>query len=250
MAIESTADMNSSLIACEGLGRDINRRVVLSDVSFRIEAGARLALIGPNGVGKTTLIRTLLGVLRPTRGSVRVWGLDPWDHGPAVRVRCGVMTENCSMTPSATVLENLVVWGRWFGLSPAEARAAAVGELEAFGMSEQIGSVAGALSAGQRRRVGLARAFMTDPELVVLDEPTAGLDLTARRALRARLLSERAGRPLTAIIASHEVSEVEKVATHLMTIGAGRVIEFGPLQQVLDGRSLDEHVEALFAPVG
>ena len=248
MAIESTADMNGSLIACKGLGRDINGRVVLNDVSFQLGAGSRLALIGPNGVGKTTLIRTLLGVLQPSRGSVRVWGLDPWAHGPAVRVRCGVMTENCSMTPSATVLENLVVWGRWFGLSPAEARAAAVRELEAFGMRERMRDVAGALSAGQRRRVGLARAFMTDPDLVVLDEPTAGLDLLARRTLRARLLAERPGSPLTAIIASHEVSEVEKVATHLMTIGAGCVLEFGPLQQVLAGRTLDEHVEALFAP--
>lgn len=237
---------NDVIVACDDLGRDIFGKRVLDQVTFSLAAGSILAILGPNGAGKTTLIRVCMGVLSPTRGEVRVWNRDPVADGPDVRIRCGVATEDSAFYPSTSVLENLVLWGRLFGMSRSEAKAAALRELANFGAEGYTGEAAGSLSAGQRKRVALARALMTEPELLVLDEPTAGLDLEARRTLRRRLTEPANGRRMTAIIASHEAGEVEKVATHLLLLDRGRVRDFGPIGDVVQGSSLEAVLEERF----
>lgn len=227
------------VLECRSLGRDLFGRTVLHDLTFALEPQSCLAIVGPNGAGKTTLIRVCLGVLRASRGTARLWGLDPRSEGPRVRARCGVVLEEAPFYPGLSGLENLVVWGELFGMSRAEAANAAWVEADRFGMSGCLEEAAGGLSAGQRRRLALARAFMTDPDLLVLDEPTAGLDFHSRRGLRERIERHLGLRCGSVLIASHETHEIERVATHLLVLESGRIRAFGSTQEVLQGRVLE-----------
>jgi ABC-2 type transport system ATP-binding protein len=208
------------------LGR--GAREALRGVDLRVPAGAAFGLIGPNGAGKTTFVKALLGVVRPTAGKVRLLGGDPDD--PHVRARVGYLPERLRLPAAWTPLEVLSSVAR-MKRAPAE-RARLLALLDEVGMAAEAGRRVGTFSKGMRQRVGLAAALVGEPELLVLDEPTDGLDPIARADVRG-LLGQRLARGATVFLNSHLLSETERICGRVGVLVAGRIVREGPLPELL-----------------
>jgi ABC-2 type transport system ATP-binding protein len=207
------------------LGRRVQH--ALRGVSLSIPAGSAFGLIGPNGAGKTTLVKALLGVVHPDAGRVRLLGGPPAD--PRVRARVGYLPERLALSPSWTPLELLGSVARLKGLRPERARLLAL--LEETGIAAEAGRRVGGFSKGMRQRVGLAAALVGDPELLVLDEPTDGLDPLGRVDVR-NLLAARLARGATVLLNSHLLSETERICGRIGILVAGRLAREGALSEV------------------
>jgi len=191
----------------------------LDDVTLELEADSTVALLGPNGAGKSTLASLLLGLRRPDSGTVRVGGLDPRE--PRARVHLGATPQELAFPQTMRPLEVVELVARHY----PEPRASG-DVLAAFGLLEHARRQTGALSVGQRRRLGVALAFVARPRLVVLDEPTAGLDRDGRRAVWAAVDAARAT-GAAVLVATHDLDEAEEVATRVVAIDRGRVVSDG-----------------------
>ncbi|HBZ70466.1 MAG TPA: ABC transporter ATP-binding protein [Deltaproteobacteria bacterium] len=225
------------------LVRDLTKRfpaaVALGGVSFEVRRGEILGLLGPNGAGKTTTLHVLLGLVRPTAGSVRIFGLDPHRERAAALRRVGFASPEALMDWRLGVEENLRVYAEFYGAERASvARALAVLELESEARTKF-----GELSLGQQMRAGLARALLHSPELLVLDEPTASLDPDISDKTRRLLLSLRKERGLSILYTSHDMAEVEALCDRVVFLHHGRVVAEGtPLavsRRVLSRADLD-----------
>ena len=214
-------------IVTEGLTRRFAGGVGLDSLSIDVAPGEVLALLGPNGAGKTTTVRLLNGVLRPDSGSARVLGLDPTADGEALRRRTGVLTEHAGLDDRLTARENLRFAAMVRGLTgqPVEGRIDEL--LGRFGMGDRADRPVRGASTGQRKRLGLARALLHDPDVLFLDEPTSGLDPSATRdvvELIGTLASEH-GR--TVVLATHFLGEAGRLADRMAVLDLGRLIAFG-----------------------
>jgi ABC-2 type transport system ATP-binding protein len=196
-------------------GAGADARLALDGVSLDIPAGGVLGLLGPNGAGKSTLINLLVGLRRPTSGTVELFGGDPRD--PASRRRIGVTPQETGLPATLRVGECVAFVAAHFA-DPLPAGAL----LEAFGLAEVARRQTGGLSGGQKRRLAVALAFVGRPELVFLDEPTTGLDVQARRDLWAYIKDY--GRTGTVVLTSHYLEEIEALADRVVVIGGGRVL--------------------------
>jgi ABC-2 type transport system ATP-binding protein len=193
-----------------------------------VPAGAAFGLIGPNGAGNTTFVKSLLGVVRPTGGRVRLLGGEPDD--PRIRARVGYLPERLRLPSAWTPLEVLESVARMKRAAADRPRLLAL--LEEVGMGREAARRVGAFSKGMRQRVGLAAALVGEPELLVLDEPTDGLDPIARadvRGLLGRLLSRGA----TVFLNSHLLSETERICGRVGVLVGGRIVREGPLEELL-----------------
>ncbi|HEY1119661.1 MAG TPA: ABC transporter ATP-binding protein [Acidimicrobiales bacterium] len=221
-------------IATDGLTRLFPGGVGLADLSLEVASGEVLALLGPNGAGKTTTVRLLNGVLRPDRGHARVLGLDPATDGEALRRRTGVLTEHAGLDDRLTARENLHYAARIRGdRGPAvEAR---IDELLArFGMAERADQAVRGASTGQRKRLGLARSLLHDPEVLFLDEPTSGLDPTATRDVVELIgtLATEHGR--TIVLATHFLGEAGRLADRMAVLDRGELVAYGRPGELAD----------------
>lgn len=227
----------------------IDGRTVLSDLSWAVEDGQRWVVLGPNGSGKTTLLRVASLYLHPTAGSVRVLGqtvgrLDVRALRPRIglasaalanQVRPQVSARDAVMTARFGALE------AWWHVYDDADRARAEALLDRFGVGGHADQAFGTLSSGERQRVQLARTLMTDPDLVLLDEPTAGLDLGGREDLLGRLAGlarDPSTPPL--VLVTHHVDEIPEGFTHALVLAAGRVVALGPIQEVITGSVLGD----------
>ena len=227
----------------------IDGRTVLSDLSWAVEDGQRWVVLGPNGSGKTTLLRVASLYLHPTAGSVRVLGqtvgrLDVRALRPRIglasaalanQVRPQVSARDAVMTARFGALE------AWWHVYDDADRARAEALLDRFGVGGHADQAFGTLSSGERQRVQLARTLMTDPDLVLLDEPTAGLDLGGREDLLGRLAGlarDPSTPPL--VLVTHHVDEIPEAFTHALVLAAGRVVALGPIQEVITGSVLGD----------
>jgi iron complex transport system ATP-binding protein len=222
---------------------------VLAGVGWRVEAGQRWAVLGPNGAGKTTLLRLASGYVHPTRGTVEVLGqrLGRVDVR-ALRLRIGVVSASVArmLFPRLTARE-VVVSARhgalepwWHTYSDAD-QAKASSLLSAAGFGPIAGRPFGVLSEGERQQVLLARTLMADPELLLLDEPCAGLDVAGRERLLARISSLGGSSPeLPIVMVTHHVEEIPSGFTHVLLLRAGRVMTAGPVREALSSASLSE----------
>lgn len=199
-------------------------QVALSGLDIAIPRGSAFGLIGLNGAGKTTFIKTLLGVVRPTSGAVRVLGGDPED--PRVRARIGYLPERLFLTNAFTPRQFLASVARMKGLSERDADLSA--QIERVGLGADAGRRIGGFSKGMRQRLGLAAALLGGPELLILDEPTDGVDPLGRAEIR-RILSEERARGATLFLNSHLLSETERVCDRIGILAAGKLVREGAL---------------------
>ena len=245
------------VVDIRGLTKRFGEREVLRGLDLAVPAGVCFGLLGPNGAGKTTTLRALLGLSPGTSGEVRVFGLPIPAAGRAVRARCGVVPQADNLDPDFTVIENLRVYARYFGLTgaPVEER---IRELLGFvELSDRADAPIATLSGGMKRRLTIARALINRPELIILDEPTTGLDPQVRRMIWARLRALRdQGRTL--LLTTHYMDEAERLCDELVIVDNGTVLERGSPRdlirkhveaEVLEVRGAPERARAVLAGV-
>lgn len=213
------------------------RATTLAGLDLDVHAGAVVGLAGPNGSGKSTLLRVLCGIEPYTAGELRVLGGAPLDR--AVRARIGYLPEDSPFPPELTAREALELAGALQGLARADCRAEAARLLELVGLAARAKTRLGKFSRGMLRRFGLAQAWIAKPALVLLDEPTAGLDAPGFEVLEA-LLADAHERRATVIFASHLVSDLEDSCDELVVLVGGRVVERGAPRDVLGPGALLE----------
>lgn len=224
--------MTAQALEAQGLSRSYGalRAVVSFDVS--VPAGTVLGFLGPNGAGKTTVIRMLSTILRPDSGSFHVAGV-PWTRPSEVRRMIGVLPESAGYPPGQTGEEWLVLHARLFGQSRAEARATAARLLGEVGLHERGGSLVSTYSRGMRQRLGVARALVNSPQLVILDEPTLGLDPSGQRQLLDLVSRIAREHGVTVILSTHLLAEVEDVCDQVLILHRGRVVAEGTVDEVV-----------------
>ncbi len=205
----------------------------LSGVSFELDRGEILGFLGPNGAGKTTTIKCILGLLRPDSGVLAVFGSPP--ASPAVRARLGYVPENPDYDDSFTPLEYLSVFASMRGIRHSDEASRAL--LGRVGLSGWGGTRLRRLSKGMKQRLSLALALQSRPDLLVMDEPTGGLDPGARKEFRDIILEEN-GRGASIFLSSHILSEVETVCDRAVILSSGRVVASGSLDELLRSEDL------------
>jgi lipooligosaccharide transport system ATP-binding protein len=210
---------------------------VVAGLSFAVEAGRCFGLLGPNGAGKTTTLRLCLGLTAPESGAVSLNGYTIPADAQKARARVGVVPQFDNLDPDFTCAENLLVFGRYFGMKDADIRARIPELLEFASLSSKAEARISSLSGGMRRRLTLARALVNDPDIVFLDEPTTGLDPQARHLIWDRLKQlKSAGKTL--ILTTHFMDEAERLCDTLIVIDHGRKIAEGSPRQLIA-----EHIE-------
>jgi len=214
------------MIEAQHLRRSFSGHVAVSDVSFTARDGQITALLGPNGAGKTTSLRMLYGLLRPDAGSVRIDGLDTQHDPEAVRRRLGVLPDARGLYRRFTARENIEYFGRLHRLDEETLRGRTDALIDALDLGSIAGRRAEGFSQGERVKTAIARALVHDPQNLVLDEPTNGLDVMATRAMRRFLMDLRA-RGRCVVFSSHVMQEVTALADHIVVIAGGRVVADG-----------------------
>ena len=210
-------------IETEGLGRDYGPTRALDSLDLRVEVGTMVGLLGPNGAGKTTTMLLLATLLAPTRGTARLFGQDVRKDRSAVRRRLGLVFQEASVDGLLTVEENLLFAARLSGLGLGAARLAVADALKQSGLSAKAATPAGQLSGGWRRLLDVTRASLHQPDLLILDEPTVGLDPEHRERLWCMLESQRRNRGTTILFSTHYLTEAEP-ADRVVLLSEGEVV--------------------------
>ena len=216
--------MAEPVVQIKGVSRAFANVVALDSFDLEVPRGTVTALLGPNGAGKTTTVRVITGGLKVSGGSVRVFGMDPYTNGEAVRVRCGVVSAKPALYDRLNGWDNLRYAAELFGLGED----APVGDAAArFGIRDALDFRVGTYSTGMKTRLALARAVLHDPDLLLLDEPTAGLDPESARAVLA-LIDEMAGGGKTVLLCTHLLLEAEGLADQVVVMDHGHALISGP----------------------
>lgn len=230
------------IIRVSNVSKHFDRIVAVDDVSFDIRRGTTTALLGGNGAGKTTTLSMLLGLLLPTAGRIRVLGEDILRHRYRVLPRMNFSSPYVDLPRRLSVEENLRVYARLYGLRQARARIKELGAQ--LNLTEMMRRPYGQLSAGQKTRVALAKALLNHPELLLLDEPTASLDPDTADYVRGMLQDYKTQTGATILLASHNMSEVERLCDDVIMLRAGRLVDRGRPRALLEryGRQNMEEV--------
>ena len=242
MATVNPQTTSSPLLEVRNLGKQYNGLTAVESISFSVHAGECFGLLGPNGAGKTSAIRMIYGFAPPSSGSLRVFGLDIGADWRRIRARIGVCQQDNTLDPDLTVLQNLLVFAGYFGIPATRAKERAEELLHFFALEKKREAKVGELSGGLARRLTLARALINDPELIILDEPTTGLDPQSRHLLWDRLHALRA-RGKTFILTTHYMEEAAQLCDRLVIMDHGRILVEGAPAALIDrhvGKSLIE----------
>jgi lipooligosaccharide transport system ATP-binding protein len=213
----------SPAILVENLYKSYSGQTVVDGINLSINKGECFGLLGPNGAGKTTTLRLLLGLSEPDSGAITLLGQPVPQHAREARVRVGVVPQMDNLDPDFTVAENLLVYGRYFGMQDSEIRARIPMLLEFANLSHKRDVKITTLSGGMKRRLTLARALVHDPDIIFLDEPTTGLDPQARHLIWQRL-RELIARGKTLLLTTHFMDEAERLCHRLAVLDHGRII--------------------------
>ena len=214
----------------------------VAGVDFSLKRGECFGVLGPNGAGKSTMMRMISCVAEPSEGSLSVLGLPTADNGPRIRARIGVVPQDDALDRELTVRENLLVYGRYFRIPRAELRARATRLLDFARLSEKSDQRVDELSGGMRRRLTIARALINEPELVLLDEPTTGLDPQARHVLWERLFQLKQ-QGVTQILTTHYMDEAEQLCDRLVVMDEGRIVDEGTPRELIERHCTREVLE-------
>ncbi|MEU6646059.1 ABC transporter ATP-binding protein [Saccharomonospora sp. NPDC046836] len=216
-------------------------------IDLHVRRGEAFGFLGPNGAGKSSTMR-MVGCVSPrSEGELSVLGMDPERDGPRIRARLGVVPQQDNLDTELTVRQNLQVYGRYFGLSRAHLRQKAAELMEFAQLTERADHEVESLSGGMKRRLTIARSLVNDPELLLLDEPTTGLDPQARHLLWDRLFRLKSA-GVTLIITTHYMDEAEQLCDRLVVIDGGRVVAEGSPAELIARYSTREVLELRFEP--
>jgi lipooligosaccharide transport system ATP-binding protein len=239
--------MADGLVQARALTKRFGRVEAVRGIDLDVGRGEVFGFLGPNGAGKSSAMRMIACVSPRTSGDLQVLGLDPDRDGPAIRARIGVVPQLDNLDPELTVRQNLQIYGRYFGLSRAAARDKATELLEFARLTDRAQDEVEPLSGGMKRRLTIARALVNDPELLLLDEPTTGLDPQARHLLWERLYRlKREG--VTQIITTHYMDEAEQLCDRLVVMDGGVIVAEGGPQELIAAHSTREVLELRFEP--
>jgi lipooligosaccharide transport system ATP-binding protein len=242
----------SALVQAEGLTKIYPPRDGLPEfravdgIDFELRRGEAFGFLGPNGAGKSTTMRMIAATSPRSGGTLRVLGMDPETHGSAIRARLGVVPQDDALDRELTVRENLYIYGRYFGLRRAAIRERGEELLDFARLREKADNPVESLSGGMRRRLTIARSLMNNPEMVLLDEPTTGLDPQARHVLWDRLYRLKQD-GVTLLLTTHYMDEAEQLCDRLMVVDHGRIVAQGSPRELIEAHVTREVLEVRFA---
>jgi lipooligosaccharide transport system ATP-binding protein len=241
-----STDPTTSLIRARGLTKRFGEFTAVDAIDFDVAPGESFGFLGPNGAGKTSTMR-MIGCVSPlSGGTLRILGQDPELDGPRIRARLGVVPQQDTLDNELTVRENLLIYGRYFGLSRAECGRRADDLLEFAQLAERARDQVEHLSGGMKRRLTIARSLINEPDLMLLDEPTTGLDPQARHLLWDRLYRLKQ-RGVTLVLTTHYMDEAEQLCDRLVVMDKARIVAEGSPRSLIEQYSTREVTELRFA---
>jgi lipooligosaccharide transport system ATP-binding protein len=238
--------VSEPLIHARALTKRFGDFTAVDGIDFAVQPGEAFGFLGPNGAGKSSTMRMIGCVSPPSGGALRILGMDPVHEGSKIRARLGVVPQEDTLDMELTVHENLFVYGRYFGLSRKEVRERAKELLEFVQLSERGTSKVQSLSGGMKRRLTIARALVNEPEVLLLDEPTTGLDPQARHLVWDRLFRLKQ-RGATLVLTTHYMDEAEQLCDRLVIMNNGKIAEEGHPLELIRRLSTREVVELRFS---
>lgn len=237
--------MPESLISARGLTKKFGDFTAVDAIDFDVAKGESFGLLGPNGAGKSTTMRIIAATSQRTSGTISILGRDPEEHGPQIRAHLGVVPQQDNLDGELTVTENLFIYGRYFGLSKKFIRDKVEELLDFAQLQEKRDSKVEALSGGMKRRLTIARALVSEPDILMLDEPTTGLDPQARHILWDRLFRlKETG--VTLVITTHFMDEAEQLCDRLVVMDKGKIMAEGSPLELIKKYSTKEVLEVRF----
>jgi len=234
------------LIRAHDLTKRFGDFVAVAGIDFELRRGEAFGFLGPNGAGKSSTMRMIGCVSPPSGGELSIFGMDPVTDGPAIRARLGVVPQEDTLDVELTVRENLLVYGRYFGLPRAVIAERTGSLLDFVQLAERAGDHVEPLSGGMKRRLTIARSLINDPELLLLDEPTTGLDPQARHVVWDRLFRLKQ-QGVTLILTTHYMDEAEQLCDRLVVMDRGQIAAEGSPRDLIDRYSTREVLELRFA---
>jgi lipooligosaccharide transport system ATP-binding protein len=230
--------------------RDLRKRfgdfTAVDGIDIDVAAGEAFGFLGPNGAGKTSTMRMIGCVSQPTSGTLRILGLDPARDGVKIRAKLGVCPQQDTLDPELTVRQNLTVYARYFGIGRRAARAKADELIDFVQLTDRANSKVEPLSGGMKRRLTIARALVNDPSIVMLDEPTTGLDPQARHLVWERLFRLKK-QGVTLVLTTHYMDEAEQLCDRLVVMDGGKIVATGGPRELIEKYSTREVVELRFS---
>lgn len=234
--------LTDAVISAQQLTKRYGNFAAVDGIDFHVEPGEAFGLLGPNGAGKSTTMRMIGGVSQRTSGNLEILGLDPEQHGPKVRAQLGVVPQEDNLDLELTVRDNLIVYGRYFGLPFSYLRPKSQELLDFAQLTEKADARVEDLSGGMKRRLVIARGLINQPQIFMLDEPTTGLDPQARHVLWDRLFRlKEAG--TTLVLTTHYMDEAEQLCDRLIVVDQGKIMAEGSPAQLIREHSTREVLE-------
>ncbi|NGM15601.1 ABC transporter ATP-binding protein [Verrucosispora sioxanthis] len=234
------------LIQAQGLVKRFGDFTAVDGIDVEVRAGEAFGFLGPNGAGKSSTMRMIGCTSPPSGGELRILGMDPVRDGPAIRARLGVCPQLDNLDPELTVRENLTTYARYFGIPRRVARARATELLDFVQLGDRADSKVEPLSGGMKRRLTIARALVNEPDIVLLDEPTTGLDPQARHLVWERLFRLKQ-QGVTLVLTTHYMDEAEQLCDRLVVMDGGRIVAEGSPRALIERHATREVVELRFA---
>ena len=235
-----------TLIRARGLTKRFGDFVAVDGIDFELSRGEVFGFLGPNGAGKSSTMRMIGCVSPPSGGELTILGLDPVRHGPQIRAKLGVVPQEDTLDVELTVRENLLVYGRYFGLRREEIRDRTAKLLDFVQLTERAGDQVDPLSGGMKRRLTIARSLISEPEILLLDEPTTGLDPQARHVVWDRLYRLKQ-QGVTLVLTTHYMDEAEQLCDRLVVMDRGKIAAEGSPRRLIETYSTPEVLELRFA---
>ncbi len=232
-------------VVARNLQKRFGELVAVDGIDFSVQPGETFGFLGPNGAGKTSTMRMIGAVSPRGGGELSIFDLDPETDGPRIRQRLGVVPQEDNLDLELTVFENLLVYGRYFGIPSRDVRQRAAELLEFVQLADRRGARVEHLSGGMKRRLTIARSLINDPDLILLDEPTTGLDPQARHALWDRLYRLKS-QGVTLVLTTHYMDEAEQLCDRLVIMDQGKIVAEGSPRQLIDKHVEREVVELRF----
>ena len=236
---------HTSLIHARGLTKRFGTFVAVDGIGFDVRPGEAFGFLGPNGAGKTSTMRMIACVSPPTGGALRVLGIDPRSHASRIKARLGVVPQQDNLDTEITVRENLLMYARYFDISRHAAEKRADELLEFVELSDRAAAQVEPLSGGMKRRLTIARALVNEPDLILLDEPTTGLDPQARHVVWERLYQLKR-RGATLLLTTHYMDEAERLCDRLVVMDKAKIVAEGSPRELIGKYSTREVLELRF----